>query len=414
MSDASSTSSSGSGGSEKSLSQASPRKLAQRIQRKLAAPLIETLAVASHKAASETMAELHTQLIDGAILDQSGKMCLTCAGIGVCKRIATDLEMPDANDQLRTTLALLYVLIVMASGPVDPPTGASSSDDPMELEEPKEDLIEIWSNHSVADVLYATATSATTSWTDELKDPAALCRACLANAFKNGSQMSMDDISVAGANFFRASAQAMATSLFNCCSPQGDDFLTLGSASFLCKANDNKSEKLTAIVDVAESEAGQSVLRDIILSFTLPRKVLGVRRVALLTRDANAKATADYTEILNSAHEAAMRAANYCWAEDTNEIHQMSALLAGIAVLLAKGQQSIRKDDAFSGRVDLPFLETRPPPAGVPRMALLEATAEWIVYSTNPKTGKPDVQLRAEGFEGLCQAAILFVSHLQL
>jgi len=141
---------------------------------------------------------------------------------------------------------------------------------------------------------------------------------------------------------------------------------------------------------------------------------VGVRRTCLLGRDANAKATAEYSEILNAAHEAAMRGAEWCWGKDENELHKMAALLAGIAVLLAKDQHSIRKDDAFEGRVDFSFLETRPPMAGVSRMALLENSAEWVVYSTDERTGRPVVQLRASGFEGLCQAALLFVSHLKL
>lgn len=425
MSDSSSTSSGGSlssKSSDQSLSQKSGKKLCQRIQRRLSCPLNDRLAVADHKAASETMAVLKEQLLDGQILDEGSKMCLTCAGIAVARRIASEIEMPDATLQLRTTLGLLFVLVVLSSGEAPVPSGAgpssSSAADSMDVDAvgtiDDRSVLEMWKHHSVADVMYATSVAATNSWTDALQQPGSLCRAALAEAMSKGAEMDMDAISSLGVCFFRASANAMATALFNACSPPGDDFLTLGTASFLAKANDNKSEKLTSITDVAESEAGQTVLRDIILSFTLPREVVGVRRTCLLGREANARATSDYADILNVAHEAAMRGAQWCWAEDTNEVHKMGALLSGIAVLLARGQQSIRKDDAFEGRVDLPFLETRPPEAGVPRLALLEETAEWIVYSTSPSTGKPIVQLRAAGFEGLCQAALSFVSHLRL
>lgn len=109
-----------------------------------------------------------------------------------------------------------------------------------------------------------------------------------------------------------------------------------------------------------------------------------------------------------------MHGAQYCWAEDSNEIHKIAALLAGIAVLLCTNTQSIRKDDAFAGRFDAPFLETRPPAPGVPRLALLQTSSEWVVYATNTTTGKPVVELRAAGFEGLCQAALAFVGHLRL
>lgn len=419
MSDSSSTSSresKSSDGSNGSISHKSGKKLCQRIQRRLAQPLNDSLPVADHKAAGEAMAVLKEQLLDGQILDEASKMCLTCAGIAIGKRIASEIEMPSATEQLRTTMALLFVLVVLASGEAPVPSGAAagSSSDHMEVDDEIKSLLHVWNSHSIADLLYATSTSATSSWTDDLVEPGALCRATLSEAMTKGADMDITDISILGGTFFRSSASAMATALFNSCSPPGDDFLTLGTVGFLSKANDNKSEKLSAIADIAESEAGQSVLRDIILSFTLPRHVVGVRRTCLLTREANAKATAEYSEILNVAHEAAMRGAQWCWNEDENEVHKMGALLAGCAVLLARGQQSIRKDDAFEGRVDFSFLETRPPASGVPRMALLEATAEWVVYSTDAKSGKPIVQLRAEGFEGLCQAALLFVSHIKL
>jgi len=383
--------------------------------------LTDTLPVADHKAATEAMAVLKEQLLDGQVLDEGSKMCLTCSGIALVRRIATDMELPEAQGQMRTTLALLFVLVVLSSGEAPVPSGAapggssSSSDGPMDVDMGvQKTLLEVWNNHSVADLLYATTEAATNSWAEELQQPGVLCRVSLAEAMARGGEMGIDDIAQLGRTFFRASASAMATALFNACSPPGDDFLTLGAASFLAKANDNKSEKLSAIADVAESEAGQTVMRDLILSFTLPRKVVGVRRTCLLTREANAKATAEYSEILNVAHEAAMRGAQWTWAEDSNEVHKMGALVAGIAVLLARGQQSIRKDDAFEGRVDLPFLETRPPEPGVARLALLEESAEWIVYAVSPQTGKPVVQLRAAGFEGLCQAALSFVGHLKL
>lgn len=422
MSESGSTSSRGSGSSKssaESLNHKSGKRICQRIQRKLSQPLTDTLPVADHKSASEAMAVLKEQLLEGQVLDEPSKMCLTCAGIALVRRIATEMEMPDAAAQMRTTLALLFVLVVLSSGDAPMPSGAAPSssndaDESMDIETNENSLLEVWNSHSVADMLYATTDTATNSWAEELRDPGVLCRSALAKAIANGGDMDIDALFGLARTFFRASANAMVTALFNACSPPGDDFLTLGTIGFLSKANDNKSDKLASIASVAESEAGQTVLRDVILSFTLPRHVVGVRRTCLLTREANAKATAEYSEILNVAHEAAMRGAEWCWNEDDNEVHKMGALIAGIAVLLARGAQSIRKDDAFEGRVDLPFLEARPPSPGVARMALLEESAEWIVYAISPQTGKPIVELRAAGYEGLCQAALAFVGHLKL
>ena len=46
----------------------------------------------------------------------------------------------------------------------------------------------------------------------------------------------------------------------------------------------DRASRLKALVDAAESELGQAVLRDLQLSFELPRSVVGMRRTALLGR----------------------------------------------------------------------------------------------------------------------------------
>ena len=92
---------------------------------------------------------------------------------------------------------------------------------------------------------------------------------------------------------------------------ESDNFLTLDAAAFMSEANVDEEEKLLSIVDAAESEAGQAVFRDLILSFRLPKAVVGVRRTLLLSIDANRIATQQYTEILNDAHNCAMRGPIY-------------------------------------------------------------------------------------------------------
>lgn len=423
------SSSSSSGGSNSSCGSSSDKstlRLCQRIQRRLSCPLKRSMAVSDHKIATETMAVLKLQLLESQKLCNAGKMCLTCAGIAISRRLYTEIEMPDTNKQLKTTLALLFVLVVLSNGDVPLPSGGQSLDEMSSEEEDAgetEDmcldavpsLLETWNVTPLANLMEdVLRDSESESWTDALCDPGALCKSALKVAMDNGTSMPLDSIVSLALCFFRSSAMAMVTALFNSCSPPGDDFLTLGTASLLAAANENRCEKLKSIADVAESEAGQSVFRDIVLSFTLPRDVVGVRRTCLLGREANAKATELHSVILNSAHEAAMRGAEYTWDKDENMVYKTGALLAGVAILVASGAQAIRKADAFSGRVDLPFLETQPPEPGVARLALLESSAEWLVFSVSPKTGKPVVQLRASGFEGLCQAVLCFVGHLKL
>lgn len=151
------------------------------------------------------------------------------------------------------------------------------------------------------------------------------------------------------------------------------------------------------------------VLRDLILSFSLPSEVVGTRRAPLLSRESNAVATERFTSLLGAAHEAAMRGAEWSWRHDDNQLHKVSALLAGLCILMAgraEGADHIRKSDAFRGRVQLPFLQTEAAATGQRVMALLPHTHTWLVYSMD-KRGRPKVELRCDGFEGLCKCVLL-------
>lgn len=151
-----------------------------------------------------------------------------------------------------------------------------------------------------------------------------------------------------------------------------------------------------------------------ILSFTLPRGVVGARRTALLGREANQVATEKYTEQLGEAHEAAMRGAEWSWREDEELVHKMAALLAGLCILIGGregGSEYIRKGDAFRGRVQLPFFETPAPAPGVSRICYVPHSDDWLVYSVSQR-GVAKVQLRHSGIEGLKMAALLLASNV--
>ena len=171
----------------------------------------------------------------------------------------------------------------------------------------------------------------------------------------------------------------------------GNDFLTLDAVALARETGHLREERLQGIADCAESEAGQTVLRDLILSFKLPRTVVGVRRTALLGRESNRIATEQHPGILGGAHDCAMRGARWTWDKDTDPVHKMCALLAGIAVQSFENAQSVRKDDVFNGRVQLPFLETLPVEPTVKRLALLEHSHEWIVYQHEVHKAQPVV-----------------------
>ena len=134
-----------------------------------------------------------------------------------------------------------------------------------------------------------------------------------------------------------------------------------------------------------------------------------MRRAVLLSRATNAEITKNHAVVLNSAHESALRAAEWEWSHNSSETVRMCALLAGLAVLLSAGD--IRKEDAFAGRLSLPFFETLPPTASVTRITLLESTGEWICWQQS--RGRVEVFARRAGHEGLLDCVLVFTSLLK-
>ena len=203
--------------------------------------------------------------------------------------------------------------------------------------------------------------------------------------------------------FFRTSAACMAQNLL--LAHGANDFVSLKAAA------DNpvpREKRLLGIAQAGESEAGQSVLRDILLSFLLPGGTVGVRRNLLLSRAASTAAGVDHAAAVNQAHSVAMAGCEFIWQHGTDPLERACALLAGAAVLVTKGgEDPIRKQDAFVGRVSLPFFETMPPATGVKRLALLTDQSRWVLYKTDKKN-RPHVLCNLSGFEGLCDCLLEF------
>jgi hypothetical protein len=186
------------------------------------------------------------------------------------------------------------------------------------------------------------------------------------------------------------------------------DFLTLSARRFAALESKEIEASLSTVVGAAESEAGQVILRDLVLSFLLPRSIVGYRRTLSLSREASTAASASYPLITEVAHQTAMQGPELIWKNSDSELKRMCALLSGIAVLTTKGTEDItRKSTAFGGLVQLPFLETIPPHPRQPRLALVPTTRSWVLYTVSEK-GVPVVELSKKGFDGLLYAALAF------
>lgn len=424
------------------------RELANRVHRKLCVNDADPLAVKAHRSAVNSMVQLRDLLqrlqVDA---DREVRMLLLAAGIAVQRRMSLGSDGDEASD-LSVTQALLFMLQVLCDqrarnltpnqfqteGVISPslnPPGSAIEGEPMEVDAPPkpaqtpdQGALERWAASTLLKVMQDADKRAEQSddpWSSVLVDtPDFLSRCCLREGPHMRERGTLARLNILASTFFRSSAMALQYSMLLSAGAGQEDttsFLTLGCAEFMQSANPaGQDEKLAAIVDAAESESGQQILRDIILSFTLPQGVVGTRRTPLLGREANRIATEQHTVLLGNAHEAAMRGAEWSWSNDPEPIHKMAALLAGLCILFAtRGgtTDNIRKSDAFAGRVQLPFLETMPPPANLSRLGFIPHKNEWLVYSITPR-GTPKVQLRHRGFEGLCLAALLMTSHTSM
>ena len=191
-----------------------------------------------------------------------------------------------------------------------------------------------------------------------------------------------------------------------------DEFVSIGAAPVEGGDGASRAEKLAALAAAAESEAGQSIARDLYLSFMLPANLVKTRQHLLLNRETSTRAGVDYPELVNSAHSMAMADTSFIWNNGTCEIERMVSLLAGVAVLATTGgADPVRKMDAFGGRVLLPFLTTKPCEPKKLRLLFAGESQSWILFSLSP-SGAPRVLSCVRGFEGMCDSLLRLASAL--
>ena len=403
---------------------------ARRIHERLAQPESVALAVRDHNTAVKYMCKLQSLLEETRIVPgREVQELLLATGIAVQRRSSLSVNAYERSD-LDVTLTLLFVLQTMCS----PQSLATELVD--------ERIIDRWHLQTLYfQISYEEPDEEAAEEDGEPAEPPPdppvvvqeVCRTCLLMAASQGRAASLSSMQSLSRAFFQCSNHAICYNALRgepSATGGADDFLTLSTMDVMRDAN--RDENIKAVVGLAESEAGQmvrlltpthgphcahkhtnrpdcsQVLRDMILSFTLPAGVVGVRRIPLLSRESNAKATEAYPFLLGSAHEAAQRGADWSYEEDPAEVHKMCAVLAGLAVLLAgrgKGTDAVRKNDAFNGRVQLPFLDTVSPAPNTMRLALLPDEHAWVVFQVR-NSGAVKILMRESGLEGLVSCAL--------
>ena len=384
-------------------------ELASRLNRKASA---ERLSLSAHLSIGRLLCKLRDAIVAGETLNKQDAMKVLCAGISFYRRHTLGDAQEEDEDSTETTAllkrsaTLIFVLLASIE---------ARNNELVDIEGARA-VVEQSNESTLANVLGQpsregaegeTEQQDEPTWEDAMErvSPAELTLSVLKLAARGLSRPSKcSELDALADTFFRASASCMASRLLL---KEGSvDFVSLSGQ----KSDIPRAKRLLAMAQAGESEAGQSCLRDILLSFLLPSRIVGVRRNLLLSRAASTSAGVDYAEAVNTAHSVAMAGTEWIWKHGTSELERACALLAGIAVLITRGgDDPMRKQDAFMGRMSFPWLETTAPPDGTKRLALLPEKQRWILYKIHPKTGKPVLICSLRGFEGLCECLLQFL-----
>lgn len=335
-------------GSEESAAEAqsneSPDMLVAGIQRALGRPGREITA-AVHASACRKLLRLRDLLRAGEVMSASAKMVLACVGVVIHKK-ATLMIPVSADDVDETTVqqgeefstTALLIFVVLSLAMQSPNYAAFDLEQVVRrsercclwsllragASEPTDATPPIWYGKQMEGMEMTLNAPSPMLWTDEDEDMAAGCeqtcdplppdygvaQSCLAlgsiQAKNPEAENAVKRMRWLSTIFFRHTAQQLSARQLK--QEDDNDFLSLSASAFASAASTGmgaNDSRIAAVVAAAESEAGQSVLRDLILSFMLPAHVIGIRKTLLLARNAAHEATISYPEEVQYGHEAA-------------------------------------------------------------------------------------------------------------
>ena len=165
-----------------------------------------------------------------------------------------------------------------------------------------------------------------------------------------------------------------------------------------------------AVATQACSELGQNALKDLILSFRMPRSAVGVRRTLMLPRETSTIATKQHSNLVHIAHQAAMLTSETVWLDtEYDDTSRICAMLSGLAMFYAADAVDVRDNEAFHGIVELPFIQ-----ASVSRTAMRIKLVERTWYCYEGPTGGPlCVYSKGVGVDGLVDALMHLTTHVK-
>lgn len=179
--------------------------------------------------------------------------------------------------------------------------------------------------------------------------------------------------------------------------------------------------RIMAIVEAGEGEMGQTVFRDLFLSYTLPIGIVGCRWETLMTRAQHTRARLVAPQAVATAHTLAMRGAPAAWValhsdehdEPDFDVERICSLLCGLCMLLCSDSESIRTGPAFRGLVELPFLVSESPTTCACR--IVQRGDAWFLLVPDASTPSGvAVHTYGIGVECMCRCVLALVSYCKI
>lgn len=178
--------------------------------------------------------------------------------------------------------------------------------------------------------------------------------------------------------------------------------------------DEDRARGIKSLLASAGSEAGQSVLKDLLTSLRAPRRFVGVRRTLLLGNAAASAIAKDNLETITQCHADASRGVveTYSVVPEgaAGKVQKAACVLTALALALCRNEVELRRGDAFSGRVQLPFLCTHFPKHKRSVLVYVETADCWLLTERGHKG--MTVLARRNGIVGLeCLAVRMAREH---
>lgn len=363
------------------------------------------LTASAHLSGLRILKDVRLRVLNGEMSKPESNAVLVCIGVSIDRRRHLVNEAA-AELELRRTALLVFLTICAIQhqqrGDVDD-TAVKQAVATMTLDRETSLFERLYAKEEEPEDCIEDLLPSQPPEPKQLPDDAAVALAALTSGVGLLCEIDINTLEGLSEIFFRSTSRQLALTALG--KADGPDFLSLSATQFSREVSSEGTEldrTIEGIVAAGESESGQAIIRDLMLSFMLPARVVGVRRTLLLPRAASTEAAADFSDAVQSAHEAAMAGAEWLYKNSNEELRRVCALLAAVACLTTKSEDGdpSRKGNAFGGRVSLPFLLTKAPEdASLSRIALIPTTQKWVLFKLGAKG--VEVLSSAVGMQGL-------------